>query len=332
MSPEADLSRLTPANLLAALSSIDPCPDADLASQWVRHTLLAGPVATTPSITTRLPFPYHWIPGRLRIALRDRMVTRAVARLAGAARFPGIYADHGLDVVASRVDLVDGPRWRWPDDRRCAMVLTQDVDTCGEHQEVRALRDLAQSLNLRSTFMFVGRCMPHYRDLCLELRRDGFEVDLHDVIHDNRVALLPADGVRDRLRPWLAEWQDALDVRGFRSPSWYASLPLWAGLERSGLSYDCSVQDTNAMQQTDRTVGAATYYPYMVDDLVVVPGTLPFDELPWSLGVSRADTTEFWRSKIDHIAATGGIIVVNAHPSPWFCGTESGRAARPTST
>ena len=327
MLSETDVSGLTPSDLLAHLASAEAASGDALARRWIRRALLVGPVATAPSITTRLPFPYQWIPGRLRIALRDRMIARTFARVVGEARFPDVYADNGVDVVASRIARSDPTAWRWPDGRRCALVLTQDVDTGREHQDILALRDLALSLDLRSTVMFVGRTIARYRDLCLELMRDGFEIGLHDVTHDNRIALLSAHGVRERLAPWLAEWQTTFDVRGFRSPSWYASLALWEGLERSGLSYDCSVQDTNVMQQPDRNVGAATYYPYMVGDLVIVSGTVPFDELPWALGVSRPGTTEFWRSKIDHVASTGGVILVNAHPSPWFCGTKSGRAA-----
>lgn len=299
----------------------------DEATRWLRAALLDGPVADNPSITTRLPFPYHWIPGPVRIRLRDWLVGRSIARLASAPRFPDLYAENGADVVNSRLGDGDRPRWAWPAGKRCALVVTQDVDTGGEHREVRALAETASTLGLRSTFMFVGQYMERYADLARDLRRDGFEIGLHDVVHDNRIAFQPAAAIRARLAPWLERWRDELGVRGFRSPSWYASPTLWDALADLGMTYDCSVQDTNALQEAHRTVGAATYYPYMRGPLVIVPATVPFDELPWSLGVSRAETPAFWRDKIDHVAANGGALVVNAHPSPWFCGTEEGRQA-----
>jgi hypothetical protein len=318
---------LPPGAILERLRDSTQGTGLDEAQRWIRSALTVGPVAHTPSVTTRLPFPYHWIPGPIRIRLRDWLVGRSIARLASAPRFPELYAENGVDVVSSRLGDRDRPRWTWPDGKRCALVLTQDVDTGSEHREIQALGEMASALGLRSTFMFVGRYFERYRELALDLRRDRFEIGLHDVVHDNRIAFQPAGAIRARLAPWLERWRDEFDIRGFRSPSWYASSALWDALTDLGMTHDCSVQDTNALQEAHRTVGAATYYPYMRGPLVIIPATVPFDELPWSLGVPREETTAFWRAKIDHVAATGGALVVNAHPSPWFCGTESGRRA-----
>jgi peptidoglycan/xylan/chitin deacetylase (PgdA/CDA1 family) len=317
--------RSPPAELLARVAAGDAAART-AASQWMRRQLVDGPTASTPSITTRLPFPYHRIPACVRMRVRDAMVARWFGRLRGAPRFPDYYADNGLDAVASAAGGA-GPAWSWPEGHQCALMLSHDVDTGTEHEQVRAFADLARSLGLRSTFMFVGDHVGRYADLCHELLADGFEVGLHDVVHDNRIAWLGEDAVVDRLRPWLERWQGALGVRGFRSPSWYVSPALWRGLRRAGLGYDCSVQDTNMMQEGDRNVGAATYFPYMVGDLVVLPSTIPFDELPWAIGVEPSATATFWQAKIDHVAATGGVMVVNAHPSPWFCGNTAGRDA-----
>lgn len=320
------MRRTPPSELLVRLEA-DEEEARSAATAWVRRQLLDGPVASTPSITTRLPFPYHWIPGWLRLRVRDAMLTRWFRRLEGVTRFPDYYAENGVDVVISRAAPAEAATWRWPEGHHCALMLSHDVDTGREHEQIRDFAELARSLGLRSTFMFVGSHIEAYADLCQELMADGFEIGLHDVLHDNRIAFLGEEEVVARLRPWLERWQDALGVRGFRSPAWYVSPALWRGLRRAGVSYDCSVQDTNMMLEADRNVGAATYFPYLVGDLVVVPGTIPFDELPWALGVEPSATTAFWRAKIDHVATRGGVIVVNAHPSPWFCGNAAGRAA-----
>ena len=298
----------------------------EVAADWIRARLLTGSAATVPSVTTRAPFPYHWIPGTVRMRVMNRLLLGAFRRARRDVRFPDLYAENGLDLVASRRGDRPANGWRWPEGRGCAFVLSHDTDTCRESSEIRRLADLSRALDLRSTFMFVGRCIERYGELMRELTRDGFEVGLHDVVHDNRVAFLPEERIRERLGGWCRTWGRELGVSGYRSPSWYVSPALWRALDDLGFSYDCSVQDTHFLHDSWCNLGAATYYPFVVGNLVVMPNTIPFD-MPWALGVDKAETTRFWRPKIDHIAARGGLIMINAHPARWFCGNDDGVAA-----
>ncbi len=313
---------MTPEAIIERMRGDDP----DVAVPWLRERLLDGSTARVPSITTRLPFPYHWVPGPVRMRVMDWLFARTLNRVRTGQAFPGLYGENGLDAVASRFRPARETAWRWPGGHGCALVVSHDTDTCGEAAEVRRLAAMARELDIRSTLMVVGQCLDRYRDLVGELRREGFEVGLHDVVHDNRIAFLDEREMRARLEPLLAEWRRDGPLQGFRSPSWYISSTLWKVLEELGFAYDCSVQDTHFSHDPGRMMGAATYYPFLVGTLVVLPNTIAF-ELPRSLDVGWAEVPGFWRSKVDHVAGTGGLIMINAHPAPWFCGSPEGVAA-----
>lgn len=294
--------------------------DAPVATEQLRARIVDGNHSTAIPVTNRLPFPYHWIPGDLRLILARVIYRSTLKNLRSQQRAPDTYADNDTDLLAGQlVSAGDrGPFWGWPGDRRCALVVSHDVDTPGQRGGVEALRRVDEAHGLRGTFNFVGSDLGHYRSLIKELKAAGHEIGLHDLVHDNRIAFLSADQVVARLAP-LRDQLDEFEIRGFRSPSWYTSGTLWQGLHRLGFSYDMSALDTWSFFSPDRNFGLASFFPAVVDDLVVVPNTIPF-EVPWYFGLPRGQALAFWQPKLDAIASNGGLIMINAHPDPWWCG------------
>ena len=292
-------------------------------TEAIRRNLLLGQLTDERPLSERSPIPYHWIPGRLRILLAKIVFQGHVrAMREDVGRRPQSYLDNTTDQLARHLAPNTGtePVWRWPEGRRCALVLSHDTDTGGQERGISILLDVASRWGMPSTFSFVGRYLDGYGRFLGELKDRGVEVALHDLVHDNQIAFLDQKAIIDRLSP-LAKWQAQLGIEGFRSPSWYCSPVLWHSLEQLGFLYDMSALDTWPFFSRGANHGVASWFPFIVDGLVVIPNTIPF-ELPWFCGYNKRDTLNFWKPKFDAIAHAEGLIMFNAHPDPWYCGNQ----------
>ena len=73
----------------------------------------------------------------------------------------------------------------WPEGKKFAFVLTHDVEGTRGLERCRALADLEISRGFRSAFNFVPEGEYRITDPLLGfLRRNGFEVGVHDLHHD----------------------------------------------------------------------------------------------------------------------------------------------------
>lgn len=290
--------------------------------------LLDGPCCPKPPVTAWLPFPYHWVPGPFRIRLAEWLARPHVAAIrAGGPRHPAAYADNSSDhlVAACASATTDLPVWNWPGGKPCALALSHDTDTAGQELGIDLLRKVEADYGLNSCFTLVGGCLESYSRKAEELLAAGCTIALHDVRHDNRVAFLPPERIVERLQP-IAPAMRTLAIRGFRSPSWYMSRNLWSALEKLGFTYDMSVLDSWPLFDRARNYGVASFFPYLLGGLTVLPTTIPFEHLR-AFGYRIADALAFWRPKFDFIARSGGLILFNAHPDRWFSGDAAGAKA-----
>lgn len=295
-------------------------PREKLAAQ-IRFQLLEGHCCPTPSVTSRLPFPYHWIPGDVRMWLGRMLFQKNLKRLRSESRFPRAYADNQTDrLITEYIEPMSGlPRWDWPQGARCALVVSHDVDTAGQTRGIEYLRKISEARGIRGTFSFVGETLEHYESLIRDLRAAGHEIALHDLHHDNRVAFMDTRSIVARLSP-LREKLAAHGIRGFRSPSWYTSPALWSALRELGFAYDMSVLDSWPFFDPARNFGVASLFPFLADGLAILPNTVPYDDTPWFCGYPVQEILAFWKPKLDWIAANHGLIMINAHPDRWWSG------------
>ena len=299
--------------------------DVSVQAQRVRQAL-AGHHCPTPSVTCKLPFPYYWIPGDLRVVLARILFRKTLAKLTKEERDPRTYADNRTDLLClsafGRRDLYS---WRWPDGKRCALVLSHDVDTARQESGIELLARVAEDRGIRSTFSFVGKNLASYRSLLRRLRSAGHEIALHDRYHDNQVAFLAEDAIVKRLTP-LKEQMAEHGIEGFRSPSWYTSPQLWRALKRMGFSYDMSVVDSWPFFDRSRNFGVASIFPFRYGGLTIVPNTIPYDGPPRMCGYRVGEILTFWKPKLDWIGRNGGLIMLNVHPDRWWSGTAKAAA------
>jgi peptidoglycan/xylan/chitin deacetylase (PgdA/CDA1 family) len=286
-----------------------------------RVSLLGAAHCPFPSVTSRLPFPYHYIPGNVRVGLGKLLFGRNRTRLRAESRLPQTYADNSADTPIASLNGATPAHWIWPNNRQCALILSHDVDTTGQAQGILRLSREAQTRGICSTFSFVGETLDHYRPLIRELRAIGHEIALHDHFHDNRIAFLAEDQIVERLKP-LADKIEEFGICGFRSPSWYTSAPLWRALNGLRFTYDMSALDTWSFFTSEQNYGARTLFPFRFGGLCVLPNTIPYDDAPRFSGYATTEILEFWRPKIEWISQNGGLIMLNAHPDSWWSGNK----------
>jgi hypothetical protein len=249
------------------------------------------------------------VPSGIRLAFRRWRAKRRKA--AFAARWP-------INPAAA-----DAPaHWRgWPDGEKFAFVLTHDVEGVRGLEQCRALAELELSYGVRSCFNFVPE--GDYQvpaDLRDFLSSNGFEVGVHDLKHDGKL-YWSRDGFRrnaQSINQYLKEW----GAVGFRSGFMHHNLDWIHDLQ---IRYDSSTFDTDPFEpQPD---GVDTIFPFWVprssSALNVQPSTASegYVELPYTLPqdftlflLLQEKGIDIWKTKLDWIAAHGGMAMVDVHP------------------
>ena len=251
------------------------------------------------------------ISARRLIAAHKRKVTRAV--------WP-------IDPSASKKP----QNWRgWPDNKRFALVLQHDVDSIKGLNNCARLMALERQLNSRSSFNFVPEDYYTPRDLRASLADSGFEVGVHGLKHDGKLFKHPSGFYKQapRIDYYLKEWRAV----GFTSPSMLRNLPLMAELD---IEHGCSTFDTDPFEPHSDGVG--TIFPFYARN---ESGTKSYVELPYTLPqdhclfvIHREKDIRIWKEKLDWIADSGGMALLNSHPDYMnFVGTECSLEEYPVS-
>jgi peptidoglycan/xylan/chitin deacetylase (PgdA/CDA1 family) len=294
-------------------------PDAAVAALLER-------AAWTPKapVSARLPFPYHRVPGPIRRIVRDLLVKRS----RGSDAYPAWPVEASIEVVrrialaARRIaepELV--PTAFWPDGKRFALCLTQDIDTAaGLAVAAEIARDQAER-GLGCCWFIVGAGYDVDDATAASLREHG-EIGLHDMHHDNRIAFMD-DGARAERLDSAAGLIERFGIRGFRSPSMLRTPALMDALAER-FAWDSSIPDSGLYPAPN---GCGTVFPFMRRGLLVLPATVPPDGQLIARGLDPDGVVQAWIGKLDWIAAAGGVAVHLAHPERGFSADEPMREA-----
>ncbi len=259
---------------------------------------------------TRLPVSYRVLPSGLRYRLAMRMCR---SRRAEEQSFPTPLFEGGFEALRHVWRSVTDPLAGAPASRLC---LTHDVDSEEGFRFVKDLAGVELSLGLRSSWNIVVAEYPVDASIVHWLMDHGFEIGLHDYVHDNKLIYLSECALRrrlDRCLGFIERW----NVAGFRSPSWFRS-PRLLRVLRDYVQYDCSCLDFDWLCPAGRG-GVLTATPFVHHGIVEIPTTLPF-EAPLLESCDPALVPAYWRPKVDWLVAVGGQIVVNTHPDPEYSG------------
>lgn len=232
----------------------------------------------------RIPFPAWPVDTTVETLMRTTLAT--AAGRAGIKKVPFI--------------------WFWPDGAQACAVMTHDVEGpagaafCGE------LMDIDDRYGIKSAFQLV----PEVRSgdttpLREEIRRRGFEVNLHDLNHDGRLF-----NNRQRFLDRAAQinhYAREFECRGFRSGAMYRRQEWFNAFD---ISYDMSVP--NVAHLEPQRGGCCTVMPYFVGRVLELPSTTVQD---YSLFHILSDyTIDVWRRQSECILDQNGLMTFITHP------------------
>jgi hypothetical protein len=191
------------------------------------------------------------------------------------------------------------------------------------------------SLGFCSSYNFVPEGVYRVSDeLRSELRRNGFEVGVHDLHHDGKLYRNYKNFLKqaERINHYLREWEAV----GFRSSFMLHNLE-WA--HNLNILYEASTFDTDPFEPQPEGVG--TIFPFWIArsglsapvnaagaSSSAKPGlgfrsvaSQGYVELPYTLvqdltlfTLLKERQPDIWFKKVDWIARNGGMVLVNVHP------------------
>jgi hypothetical protein len=237
---------------------------------------------------------------------------RAFSRVQGARSFPAWPAETGLhdlfDLLFSLLAELGGapvPALApWPEDFRFALVLTHDVETAAGYASIGVLREVEESLGLRSSWNLVPKRYAIDDEVVGELGRAGFEVGVHGLYHDGR-DFESYETFSERL-PEMQAWGRRLGAVGFRSP---ATHRVWEWMPELGFDYDSSYSDSAPYEPEPG--GSCSWLPYLNQEQVELPITLVQDHTLFE--ILRGDG-RLWIEKAEIVRERGGMVLCLTHP------------------
>jgi hypothetical protein len=193
----------------------------------------------------------------------------------------------------------------WPRGSSWALVLTHDVEGVIGYRNLRQLLEIEIACGYRSSWNFVPRNGYEVeRSLVEELRAGGFEIGVHGLYHDGRD--VDSETFPERL-PQMRAYAERWEAKGFRSP---ATLRSWEFIPRLGFEFDSSYSDTAPFEP--QPGGCCTWLPYMIENVVELPITLPQDHTLFE--VLRESDEQAWREKAAFLRQEGGMALMLTHP------------------
>jgi hypothetical protein len=196
--------------------------------------------------------------------------------------------------------------WFWPEGAANCLIMTHDVETSAGRDFTSKLMDLDDSYGLKASFQVVPekRYQVPEEYVC-EIRRRGFEFNIHDLNHDGRLYLDRQEFVRRAAR--INSYVHRYGARGFRAGSMYRNQDWYDVFE---FSYDMSVP--NVAHLEPMRGGCCTVMPYFVGKIVELPLTTAQD---YSLFHILNDySIDLWKQQLDLIRGRNGLMNFVTHP------------------
>ncbi len=170
---------------------------------------------------------------------------------------------------------------------------------------IEQLRAVEREHGLRSSWNLVPRRYDVPLPLVEELHAEGCEIGVHGLYHDGR-DLESRERLLERL-PEILEYASHWSAKGFRSPATHRQ---WRLMPLLPFLYDSSYPDTDPFEPVPG--GACTWYPFLIEQLVELPITLPQDHTLFT--ILRRNGASTWIEKAAYLRSRGGMALLITHP------------------
>jgi hypothetical protein len=196
--------------------------------------------------------------------------------------------------------------WFWPNRASSCLVMTHDVETVSGRDFTPTLMDLDESRGILSSFQVIPEGRYEVKDeYANEIRRRGFEFNIHDLNHDGHLYVDRELFLRRAAA--INEYSRKFNAQGFRAGAMYRNQDWYEAFK---FSYDMSVP--NVAHLEPMRGGCCTVMPYFVGDILELPLTAAQDYSmfhildDYSLGL--------WKQQIAILIENHGLISFITHP------------------
>ncbi len=249
------------------------------------------------------------MPRRLQLALRRAYAPRQAKAQFPSWPFESSLVEHRDAELLARLRASGSERlpfvnW-WPERKRCAAILTHDVEGPAGVANVMRVVELERRYGFVSSWNFVAEWYPIPDGLFDEVRAAGCEIGLHGILHDGK--LFSTRETFEANLPKIARYAREWDVAGFRSPAtgrnaaWMHELPV---------EYDSSFPDSDPFEP--QPGGCCSIMPFFFGDVVELPITLTQDHTVFE--ILRSPGIDLWRRKTEWLAERHGLVNIIIHP------------------
>jgi hypothetical protein len=196
--------------------------------------------------------------------------------------------------------------WFWPDDQMSAAIVTHDVETSSGVKFCSAAMDIDEEFDIRSSFHFIPEGRYTTPDsLVSEIRRRGFEVDIHDLNHDGRLYWGHKEFLRRAAK--INQYARQFGANGFRSGVLYRNTDWYDAFD---FSYDMSIPNVGHLDP--QPGGCCTVMPYFVGRILELPVTTAQDYVLFQ--ILGEYSIELWVRQMNLIQDGHGLISLIVHP------------------
>ncbi len=196
--------------------------------------------------------------------------------------------------------------WFWPDGARSCAIMTHDVESLSGLNFCEKLMDFDDSFGIKSSFQIVPekryKASKHLLD---EIRRRGFEINVHDLNHDGHLFSDHTEFLHRAER--IKHYERQYDAKGFRSAILYRNVDWYDALD---FSYDMSVP--NVAHLDPQRGGCCTVFPFFIGNMIELPVTTTQD---YSLFHILGDySIRLWKEQTAMIQEKNGLMSFIIHP------------------
>jgi len=196
--------------------------------------------------------------------------------------------------------------WFWPDGFAGCAIMTHDVETAAGRDFCNSLMDLDDRFGIKASFQLIPEGRYDISEGFLHnLRRRGFEINVHDFNHDGELFRDRRQFLRRVAR--INEYGKKFHADGYRSGVLYRNLDWYDSFE---YSYDMSVPNVGHLDP--QPGGCCTTRPYFIGKILEIPVVATQDYTLFH--ILQQYSTDLWEQQLEMILEQNGLISFIVHP------------------